>query len=79
MGRRTPSTRSSPVLEKRNPDLASEIEQRFADVEAALQPYRREEGYVLYGELTEQDKRKLAQSIDALGEPLSQVAAIVVQ
>ncbi len=68
-----------PVLEKRNPDLASEIEQRFADVEAALQPYKRGEGYVLYGELTEQDKRKLAQSIDALGEPLSQVAAIVVQ
>jgi iron uptake system component EfeO len=68
-----------PVLEKRNPDLASEIEQRFADVEAALQAYKRGEGYVLYGELTEQDKRKLAQSIDALGEPLSQVAAIVVQ
>jgi iron uptake system component EfeO len=68
-----------PLLEARDPQLASEIEQRFADVEAALEPYKRGDGYVLYGELSEQDKRKLAQSIDALAEPLSQVAAIVVQ
>lgn len=68
-----------PILEKRNPELASEIEQRFAEVGAALEPYKRGNGFVLYGELSEQDKRKLAQSIDALGEPLSQVAAIVVQ
>jgi iron uptake system component EfeO len=68
-----------PLLQQRDPGLASEIEQRFADVDAALAPYKRGDGYILYGELTEQDKRKLAQSIDALGEPLSQVAAIVVQ
>lgn len=68
-----------PLLEQRNPELASEIEQRFSDVEAALAPYKRGDGFVLYGELTEQDKRKLARSIDALGEPLSQVASIVVQ
>jgi len=68
-----------PLLEARDPELASEIEQRFADVEKALEPYRRGDGYVLYGELSEQDKRKLAQSIDALAEPLSQVASIVVQ
>jgi iron uptake system component EfeO len=68
-----------PLLEQRDPDLASEIEQRFSDVDAALAPYKRGDGFVLYGELSEQDKRKLAQSIDALGEPLSQVAAIIVQ
>jgi iron uptake system component EfeO len=68
-----------PILDERDPGLASEIDQRFADVDAALDPYRRGDGFVLYGELTEQDKRQLAQSIDALGEPLSQVAAIVVQ
>jgi iron uptake system component EfeO len=68
-----------PLLEARDPQLASEIEQRFAEVATALEPYKRGDGYVLYGELSEQDKRKLAQSIDALAEPLSQVAAIVVQ
>lgn len=66
-----------PLLEQQDPQLAKEIDERFADVEKALQPYRRGDGFVLYGELTEQDKRQLAQSIDALAEPLSQVAAIV--
>lgn len=65
----------NPMLKQVDPSLSREIEQRFADVEAALRPYRRGNGFVLYGELTEQDKRKLSQSIDALAEPLSQVAA----
>ncbi len=68
-----------PLLEQRNKDLATEIEQRFAAVDQALDPYRRGDGFVIYGELTAQDKRKLAQAIDALGEPLSQVAATVAQ
>jgi iron uptake system component EfeO len=67
-----------PLLEQRNPELAREIEQRFSAVDAALAPYERGDGFVLYGELNEQDKLKLAQSIDALAEPLSQVSAIVV-
>jgi len=66
-----------PMLVQVEPALAKEIDQRFADVETALAPYRRGDGWVLYGELTEQDKRKLSQSIDALAEPLSQVSAIV--
>jgi iron uptake system component EfeO len=66
-----------PLLQQQDPQLAKEIDERFADVEKTLQPYRRGDGFVLYGELNEQDKRQLAQSIDALAEPLSQVAAIV--
>jgi iron uptake system component EfeO len=66
-----------PLLQQQNPQLAKEIDQRFNDVLDTLQPYRRGDGFVLYGELTEQDKRQLAQSIDALAEALSQVAAIV--
>jgi iron uptake system component EfeO len=68
-----------PLLARRNPELAKEIDQRFVDVQNALAPYRAGDGFDLYGELTEADKRKLSQAIDALGEPLSQVAAIVVQ
>jgi iron uptake system EfeUOB component EfeO/EfeM len=66
-----------PLLEQQDPQLAKEIDQRFAEVENKLQPYRRGDGFVLYGELSEQDRRQLAQSIDALAEPISQVAAIV--
>jgi iron uptake system component EfeO len=68
-----------PLLEQRDPDLAREIEKRFAQVEAALVSYRQGDGFVLYGELKGPDKRRLAQSIDALAEPLSHVAAIVVE
>ena len=66
-----------PLLVQQDPQLAKEIDQRFAEVEEALRPYRRGDGFVLYNELSEQDKRRLAQSIDALAEPISQVAAIV--
>jgi iron uptake system component EfeO len=66
-----------PLLVQQDPQLAKEIDQRFAEVEEALRPYRRGDGFVLYSELSEQDKRRLAQSIDALAEPISQVAAIV--
>jgi iron uptake system component EfeO len=66
-----------PLLLQQDPQLAKEIDQRFAEVEEALRPYRRGDGFVLYNELSEQDKRRLAQSIDALAEPISQVAAIV--
>jgi iron uptake system component EfeO len=66
-----------PLLVQVDPALAREIDQRFADVDTALAPYRRGDGWVLYGELTEQDKRRLSQSIDALAEPLSQVGAKV--
>jgi iron uptake system component EfeO len=66
-----------PLLEQQDPQLAKEIDQRFAQVEDTLRPYRRGDGFVLYGELSEQDQRQLAQSIDALAEPISQVAAIV--
>jgi iron uptake system component EfeO len=64
-----------PLLEKTDPELAKEIDQRFDDVETALEPYKQGDGFVSYTELTEADKRKLSQAIDTLAEPLSQVAA----
>jgi iron uptake system component EfeO len=67
-----------PVLRRDDPMLADEINQRFKAVFAALAPYRRGSGFVLYGSLDESDKRKLAQAIDALAEPLSGVASRIV-
>ncbi len=67
------------ILQSRDPKLTSEIEKRFAAVYAALKPYQRGETYVSYTELSKFDTRKLARSIDALAEPLSQVAAQIVQ
>jgi iron uptake system component EfeO len=67
-----------PLLSKRDPKLAQEIEASFEDVYAALKPYRRASGFVSYTELSKADTRKLAQEIDALAEELSQVPAQIV-
>jgi iron uptake system component EfeO len=67
-----------PLLTPKDPKLAREIEADFKRVYATLEPYRRGDGFVSYEELTAADTRKLAQSIDALAEKLSQVPAQIV-
>ena len=67
-----------PLLEKKDPKLAKEIEAQFKKVYASLKPYRRGDGFVSYEELTRSDTRKLAQEIDALAELLSEVPAQIV-
>jgi len=67
-----------PLLERQDPELAKEIEAAFEDVQLALKPHRRGDGFVSYTELTQADTRKLAQEIDALAELLSQVPARIV-
>jgi iron uptake system component EfeO len=67
----------APLMEKKDPKLAKEIEEDFEAVYAALKPYETNEwpGFVLYGELDKADTRKLAQVIDTLAENLSLVPA----
>jgi iron uptake system component EfeO len=67
-----------PLLSKKDPKLAKEIEADFKQVYAALKPYETADGFVNYEELTKADTRKLAQSIDTLAEKLSQVPAAIV-
>jgi iron uptake system component EfeO len=64
-----------PLLDESDPDLAAEIESHFKAVFDSLEPYRTEDGFVSYTELTKADTRKPAQEIDALAEELSQVPA----
>ena len=66
-------------LEATDPILAKEIANHFADVYRTLAPYGHGADFVPYDKLTEADTRKLARSIDALAEPLSQVPARIVQ
>jgi len=67
-----------PILSEQDADLAAQIATRFDDVNTALDPYRDGDSFVSYSQLTDDDTRKLSQSIDALAEPLSQVAEQVV-
>jgi iron uptake system component EfeO len=65
------------IVAGKQPALAATIDTRFADVTAALAPYKSGFGFVPYTDLTPADTRKLSRAIDALAEPLSNVAAIV--
>ncbi|MFJ8494520.1 iron uptake system protein EfeO [Streptomyces sp. NPDC094038] len=66
-----------PALTQIDPSLASTVAQQYANVLAALQPYKKGSGYVDYSTVTDDKRRVLTQKVDGLAEPLSQVAAKV--
>jgi iron uptake system component EfeO len=67
-----------PALAVKNPDLAQQLEARFTDVVSSLQRYKQGNGYVDYSTVPQDQRQKLAQSVNALAEPLSKVAGQVV-
>ncbi|MGY1716715.1 iron uptake system protein EfeO [Geodermatophilus sp. SYSU D01106] len=64
-------------LEEADPDLVAEIDERFAATEAELEQYRTEGGWTLHDQLTQEQLQGLSDSITALSESVSQVAAVV--
>ena len=77
-GARAAFTALQALIVSQDPALAEELTRRFAEVDEALDPYRTGDGFVLYTDLTNDDTRELSRVIDALAEPLSGVAALVV-
>jgi iron uptake system component EfeO len=70
-----------PLLTGDKATLSDQIEQRFTDVQTALDRHRGTDpignGYVLYNTLTTDDTRGLSTTLDTLAEPMSRVAAEV--
>ncbi len=66
-----------PVIEDRDPQLLSTLDDRFADVDAVLEKHRKGDGFRLYTELSQADIKEMSEAVDALGEPISQVAEVV--
>jgi iron uptake system component EfeO len=66
-----------PYLEEADPELVAEIDERFAETEAELEQYRSGDGWTLHDQLSEQQLKGLSDSITALTESVSQVAAVV--
>ncbi len=66
-----------PVIDDGDPTLGPTLDQRFAAVDSLLEGYRKGDGFVLYTELTPDDVKKMTEAVDALGEPVSQVAGVV--
>jgi iron uptake system component EfeO len=65
-----------PLVEQNDPDLVATLDEQFAAVDAALAAYRQGEGFVSYDTVDEAGRRELARVVDALGEPLSRLAAV---
>jgi len=66
-----------PLLETKNPTLSQQISSRFAQLQALLDEHRRGSGFLLYGNLSRTDIKHLSNSVNALSEPLSQLAGAV--
>ncbi|MBW0096230.1 cupredoxin domain-containing protein [Pseudonocardia sp. KRD-184] len=66
-----------PVIDERDPALGPLLDERFAAVDALLENYRDGDGFVLYTALTPDDVKAMTEAVDALGEPVSQVAGVV--
>ena len=67
-----------PVLDQKQPELAEELETKFAALQTELSKYAKGDGFVYYNELTPDQVQKLATLVDSLGEPLSNLTAAVV-
>ena len=66
-----------PVALDRAPALVKELDTEFADVQRGLAAYGSGSTFRSYTELTEEQIRRLAESVDALSEPLSRLTAAV--
>ncbi|MFI5836033.1 iron uptake system protein EfeO [Micromonospora sp. NPDC051300] len=66
-----------PALEQRAPDLVKQLDSEFANVEAALGKHRAGDGWKLHTQLSKAELKELSDSINALAEPISKIAAAV--
>jgi iron uptake system component EfeO len=70
---------ASDILEAKNPELLQTLNQRFDALEAELGAYQVNDGYRLYNELTQSQVKALADLVEAVSEPLSQMTASLVK
>lgn len=67
-----------PVLEAQDPALVKELDIRFKELDAELDQYQKDDGsWTFYDKLTKEQVKSLSDSVAALSEPISKVAAVV--
>lgn len=66
-----------PVLEKKDPSLEKTLDQRFAALQSLLDAQRTPTGFRSYDDVPQTDVKKLADAVNALAEPLSELTAAV--
>lgn len=63
-----------PLLEVKDKALATKIGDRFAALQTLLDKYKDGDGFVFYDTVTEPQRKELSNAVDALAEPLSNMA-----
>lgn len=67
-----------PVLIKQDPALVKQLDQRFTVLNTELNQYQKADGsWAFYDTLTKDQIKKLSDTVAALSEPISKVAAVV--
>jgi iron uptake system component EfeO len=66
-----------PVVQEKDAALGKSLDEKFGALDKLLEKHRVGDGFKLYTDLTDADKKELAEAVDALGEPVSKVAEVV--
>jgi iron uptake system component EfeO len=66
-----------PIVERADPELAKTLTARFAELQTLLDAQRTDTGFTFYDDLTPDEVKELANAVNALSEPLSQLTAAV--
>ncbi|ASW53732.1 iron uptake system protein EfeO [Plantactinospora sp. KBS50] len=66
-----------PALEQRAPDLVKTLDEEFANVTSALEQHRSGDGWAGQDTLSQAELKKLSDAVNALAEPISQIAGVV--
>ena len=66
-----------PVLVERDPDLAETLDTQFDAARTALEQHRDGDGWKLWDELSDDELKELSDAINALSEPISEVAGVI--
>jgi iron uptake system component EfeO len=67
-----------PVLDVKNPELGADLAAKFDALQTKLDEHREGDGFVLYSSLSDAEVKSLADAVNALSEPLSELTAAVV-
>jgi iron uptake system component EfeO len=66
-----------PIVATKDPELEETLDDRFDALQALLDAQRDGDGFVFYHELTRQEVKTLADAVNALSEPLSELTSVV--
>ena len=66
-----------PIVEQKDPELAKTLTTRFAELQKLLDAQKTDTGFTFYDDLTPEQIKDLANAVNALSEPLSQLTSAV--